>query len=264
MKIQILALCVLFAAAVSGVASCERNAAVTVPTEDDIYTIDRINPINPHLIRDPSVYRHQEFREMRQRSGMLPEELRDKIAEMVTVVADDFPADSLDVLLDVGLPVWERARVQEDQDGGELLVVPLATATGQSIAGLALFRLRNNHLDSWLLWDRPTLLKLLLDERPVGNRSEYVNLLLTAAFDHYLFDAHPLPAGYPVDPQTPADEMTAAPSTIGGSGPPDTVYFLQECFVREGVDPRGSGEPLSAIICEPFWWRNERSRQVPN
>ncbi|PPK84731.1 hypothetical protein CLV84_3894 [Neolewinella xylanilytica] len=247
------ALKILFVALLFGAISCKRLPARVSVDTGDFYTFGQASKANANIIQDTSVYEKQAFREMRQKFGMLPEGLREKIAEMQSGIEKEFPAASIEKALGVGLPVWERSRAQADHEKGELLLVPLVTKNSKLLTGLLVFRLRDEHLDTWHLMERAGLLHPLLEDRPVESRSEYVNLLLTAAFDHYLFDYQFLPDRYTINPNRGEYEPLFSSTNNDPATLSTGIHFMQGCFEQYRHDVEGNRSSTSKFICEPYY-----------
>ncbi|WP_116128344.1 hypothetical protein [Lewinella sp. IMCC34183] len=234
--------------------SCDETIPAQPKSVGEFYKFGKASTLNSSIIQEPSAYEPGEFRELRQKFGMLPDALKQRIIEDMAIIERSFPEASMEKVLNVGFPVWERARVQPDHEYGQLLLVPLVQESSEVSEGLLVYRLRDGELDTWHLLNRDGLLRPLREDRPVQSRSEYVNLLLTASFDTYLFDRQTLPARYTLDPHMPDYEAQFDSRNVRFRDPVGgKTHFIFNCFQQGASMPEYDIVICCRYICESYY-----------
>ena len=227
---------------------CTRGANALLNQNNEstaFFSYDHLQDLNKNVILSPEDYSASGFKEMRQRHGMMPEILANKVKEYLSYLSAVFSQQAIQDVLEVGTPVWNRSRFQGVAGEPVIMLVPLITTNGTSISGMLTIEIDETGFVSWQTERRDELLEPYLASRQVNDGQELVRLLSVAAFDKYLFDHKFLPTKYGLDPRD-ADYHQNFSAQVSLRDL-DEFIFLSSCYQ---LTVTYEGNELSRIICE--------------
>lgn len=182
------------------------------------------------IIKEPSEYTVTDFREMRERSGMFPEALKERLLTHMPRLKQVFNSEDLDSILEIGYPAWNRSRNQSGYGKGETLIVPLVKPDGVMTEGLLIINIAANGELSWSATHRKDLLAAVYENRAVANRAEYVYALTLAGMDHYLYNKAYIPEKYFLDPHDQAYNDDFTDQSVSFRDPIISVWLFGGCY----------------------------------